>query len=111
LCIPNSKEPIRDRSNTVKRIVYAQVCTHPDLAFITVLLRRFQSNPRMKHFKAANKVLHYMQETKHYMPTYKRTDNLDIIGYSYADFAGRVDSQKSTSGYVFTLASGEVPNK
>jgi hypothetical protein len=45
------------------------------------------------------------------MPTYKRTDNLDIIGYSYADFVGRVDSQKSTSGYVFTLASGEVPNK
>jgi hypothetical protein len=42
------------------------------------------------------------------MLTYKRTDNLEVIGYSYSDFAGCVDSQKSTSGYVFTLANGAI---
>jgi hypothetical protein len=88
--------------------MYAQVCTHPDLAFIIGLLGRFQSNPRMKHFNTAKKVLRYMQETKHYMLTYKRIDNLDIIDYSDADFEGHAGSQKSTSSYVFTLASGLI---
>jgi hypothetical protein len=37
------------------------------------------------------------------MLTYKRTDNLEVIGYLDSDFEGCADSQKSTSGYVFTL--------
>jgi hypothetical protein len=90
----------------VGSIMYVQVCTRPDLAFITRLLRRFQSNPGIKHGKAAKKTLRYLQGTKHYMLTYKRTDNLEVIDYSYSDFAGCVNSQKSTSGYVFTLANG-----
>jgi hypothetical protein len=40
-----------------------------------------------------------------YMLTYKKTDNLEVIGYSDSDFAGCADSQKSTSGYVFTLTN------
>jgi hypothetical protein len=42
------------------------------------------------------------------MLTYKRTDNLEVIGYSDSDFAGCVDSEKSTSGYVLTLANGAI---
>jgi hypothetical protein len=42
------------------------------------------------------------------MLTYKRTDNLEVIGYSDSDFVGCVDSQKSTSGYVFTLINGVI---
>jgi hypothetical protein len=42
------------------------------------------------------------------MLTYKRIDNIEVIGYSNADFAGCTDSQRSTSGYVFTLASGAI---
>jgi len=42
------------------------------------------------------------------MLTYKRSDSLEVIGYSDADFAGYVDSTKSTSGYVFTLANGTI---
>jgi hypothetical protein len=42
------------------------------------------------------------------MLTYKRTDSLEIEGYSDADYAGYVDERKSTSGYVFTLAGGAI---
>jgi hypothetical protein len=48
------------------------------------------------------------QGTKHYMLTYKRTDNLEVIGYMDADFVGYADSQRSTLGYVFTLTSGAI---
>ena len=42
------------------------------------------------------------------MLTYRRSDNLEVIGYTDADFAGCVDSRKSTSGYIYTLAGGAI---
>ena len=42
------------------------------------------------------------------MLTYKIIENLEVVGYSGADFVGCVDTKKSTSGYVFTLANGAI---
>ena len=42
------------------------------------------------------------------MLTYKKTENLEVVGYLDTDFAGCVDTKKSTSGYVFTLANGAI---
>lgn len=42
------------------------------------------------------------------MLMYRQTDNLDVIGYSDSDFAGCVDSRKSTSGYIFMMADGAI---
>ena len=56
----------------------------------------------------AKKALRYVQGTKGLMLTYKRSDSLEIRGYSDADFAGDRDDRKSTSGYVFTLAGGAI---
>jgi hypothetical protein len=42
------------------------------------------------------------------MLTYKRTDNLEVIGYSDSNFTGCADLQKSTSGYVLTLTNGAI---
>ena len=36
-------------SSAVESLPYAQVCTHPDLAFVTRLLDRYQSNPEIEH--------------------------------------------------------------
>jgi hypothetical protein len=44
-------------ASAVGCIMYAQLSTHPDLAFVTGLLGRFQSNPGIKHWKAAKKAL------------------------------------------------------
>ncbi|CAH9126735.1 unnamed protein product [Cuscuta epithymum] len=42
------------------------------------------------------------------MLTFRRSDLLEVIGYSDSDFAGCVDSRKSTSDYLFILAEGAV---
>ena len=52
--------------------------------------------------------MRYLQGTKDYMLMYRQTDILDVIGYSDADFAGCVDSRKSTSGYIFIMADGAI---
>ncbi|KAL3506909.1 hypothetical protein ACH5RR_032291 [Cinchona calisaya] len=42
------------------------------------------------------------------MLMYRRTDKLEVFGYSDSDYAGCIDSRKSTSSYVFMLAGGAV---
>ncbi|KAK4391516.1 Retrovirus-related Pol polyprotein from transposon TNT 1-94 [Sesamum angolense] len=47
--------------------MYAQVCTRPDIAFAMGILGRYQSNPSLDHWRAAKKVMSYLQGTKDYM--------------------------------------------
>ena len=95
-------------ASVVGSLMYAQVCTRPDIAFAVGMLGKHQSNPGLDHWKDANKVFRYLKGTKDYMLIYRRTDNLEVVGYSDSDVAGCVDSRKSTSGYVFMLAGGAV---
>ncbi|KAL6328060.1 hypothetical protein AAG906_033330 [Vitis piasezkii] len=72
------------------------------------MLGRYQSNPGLEHWKAAKKVMRYLKGTRDYKLTYRRFDHLDVVGYLDSDFAGCLDSRKSTSGYVFLLAGGAI---
>uniref|UniRef100_A0A6N2M754 Retrovirus-related Pol polyprotein from transposon TNT 1-94 n=1 Tax=Salix viminalis TaxID=40686 RepID=A0A6N2M754_SALVM len=95
-------------ASVVGSLNYVQTCTRPDISFAVGMLGRYQSNPGMDHWKAAKKVLRYLQGTKEYMLTYRRSANIEIIGYSDSDYAGCVDTRKSTFGYLFLLAGGAV---
>ncbi|RVW74905.1 Retrovirus-related Pol polyprotein from transposon TNT 1-94 [Vitis vinifera] len=44
-------------SFVVDSLMYAQVCTCPDIAFVVGMLGRYLSNPGSQHWKAAKKVL------------------------------------------------------
>ena len=95
-------------ASVVGSLMYAQTCTRPDISFAVGMLGRYQSNPGVHHWKAAKKVLRYLQGTKEHMLTYKRSNNLEVIGYSDSDYAGCVDTRKSTFGYLFLLANGAI---
>jgi hypothetical protein len=93
-------------ASAVGSLQYATTCTRPDLAYVTGLLGRFQSNPGQEHWKLVKKVLRYLQGTKSLMLTYSKSDSLEVVAYSDSDYAG--EERKSTSGYVFTLAGGAI---
>ena len=63
-------------ASSVGSLMYAQVCTHPDIAFAINALGRYLSNPGLNHWKAVKKVMRYLQGTKDYMLTYKRSEEL-----------------------------------
>ena len=42
------------------------------------------------------------------MLTYRRTDTLEVVGFSESNYAGYVDDKKSTYGYIFMMAKGAV---
>lgn len=95
-------------ASIVGSLMYASTCTRPDISFAVGMLGRYQSNPGKDHWVAAKKVLRYLQGTKDHVLTYRRSSHLEVIGYSDSDYAGCVDSRKSTFGYVFLLAGGAI---
>ncbi|KAJ0539592.1 putative RNA-directed DNA polymerase [Helianthus annuus] len=95
-------------ASVVGSLMYAQVCTRPDIVYIAGMLGHYQTNPSLDHWKAAKKVLRYLQGTKDYKLTYRRSDHLEVVGYSDSDFAKCKDDKKSTSGYIFMLAGRPI---
>jgi hypothetical protein len=95
-------------ASAVGSLMYVQVCTHPDLFFVTGMLGRYQKNPNISHRNGIKKALRYIQGTKGLMLTYERSDNLEIVGYSDSDLVGCLDTDRSTSGYVFKLAGEAI---
>ena len=95
-------------ASLVGSLMYAQTCTRPDISFAVGMLGRYQSNPRLFHWRAVKKVLRYLQGTEDHMLTYRRTSNLEVVGYSNSDYAGCKDTRKSTFGYLFLLADGAI---
>eukprot|EP00253_Pinus_taeda_P006363 PITA_06363 len=116
LC-PKTQEEEEDMSNVpyasaVGSLMYAMVCTRPDIAHEVGALRRFMSKPRKEHWTSVKQVFRYLCGTNDYGLCYQgipRLDRvLDIHGFVDADWAGDLDQRRSTSGYVFNLFGGVV---
>ena len=60
-------------ASAVGSLMYAQVCTRPDIVYIVGMLGRYLSNPGMDHWKAAKQVMRYLQRTKDFMLTYRKS--------------------------------------
>ncbi|XP_051149237.1 secreted RxLR effector protein 161-like [Andrographis paniculata] len=95
-------------ASAVGSLMYAQVCMHLDIAYIVGVVDIYLSNPELDHWKAARRVMRYLKKTSNHMLTHRRSDQLEIVGYSDFDFVGCQDSRKSTSGYVYMLAGGTI---
>ena len=54
------------------------------------------------------KALRYVRGTTGLMLTYRKSESLEIEGYSDSDFVGDADDRKSTSGCIFTLTKGAI---
>ena len=89
-------------ASAVGSLMYAMLCTRPDICYAVGVVSRFQSNPSLDHWITVKLILKYLRRTMDYMLVYS-SDDLKIHGYTDSDFQGDRDSRKSTSGSVFTL--------
>ncbi|XP_073051273.1 secreted RxLR effector protein 161-like [Primulina eburnea] len=107
---PNNSEEIHEMSkvpyfSAIGSLMYAMMCTCPDICYAMGLVSRYQSNPRRRHWSAVKKILRYLKGTTDYFLCYQGKD-LTLKGYTDADWGGDLDERKSTSGYAFLLNDG-----
>eukprot|EP00253_Pinus_taeda_P026809 PITA_26809 len=99
-------------ASAVGSLLYAMVCTRPDISHAVGVLSRFMSKPGTEHWTTVKRVFRYLCGTSDYGLCYQgrpRLDRvLDIHGFIDADYAGDLDQRRSTSGYVFNLLGGAV---
>ena len=88
-------------------LMYAMLCTRPNICFVIGIVSRYQSNPRPEHWTTVKHILKYLRRTKDYMLMYGG-DELIPIGYTDLDFISNKDLRKLTFGHVFTLGGGSI---
>ena len=94
-------------AEVVGSLMYAMLCTRPDVCFAVWMVSRYQFNPGLKHWTAVKHIIKYLKRTKNYNLVYSGYE-LILVGYTDSNFMLNKDSKKSTSGYVFTLGSGAI---
>jgi len=99
-------------ASAVGSLMYAMVCTRPDIEHAVGVLSKFMSKPGKEHWTAMKRVSRYLHGTSDYGLCYQGRPGLDRIldirGFVDVDWAGDLDQRRSTSGYVFNLFGGAV---
>lgn len=89
-------------------LLYIANGTRPDIAAVVSALACHQDNATEEHWKAAKRVLRYLRGTANHGIYYDRNGGNVLHGFADADYAGDMDSRRSTSGIVFMLNGGPI---
>jgi phosphoribosyl-AMP cyclohydrolase len=114
---PKTHEEEEDMSHVpyvsvVGSLMYAMVCTRPDITHAVGVLSRYMSKRGKEHWTTVKRVFRYLRGTASYGLCYQGRLGLDrvvdIHGFVDADWAGDLDRRRSTSGYVFNPFGGAI---
>ena len=94
-------------ASAIGSLMYAAVCTRPDISHAVGVVSRFASNPGKEHWEAVKWVMRYLRGSTD-LPLCFGRSKLTVQGFVDADFAGDQDTRKSTTGYVFMVGSTAV---
>ena len=95
-------------ASAVGSLMYAMLCTRPDINLAISLVGRYQSDPGMEHWTAVKNILKYLKRTKEMFLVYGGDEELVVKGYVDASFDTDPDDSKSQTGYVYVLNGGAV---
>ncbi|KAG8473223.1 hypothetical protein CXB51_035172 [Gossypium anomalum] len=105
--VGSAVENASDYRSIVGALQYV-VITRPDIAFAVNKVCQFMHQPLDQHFKAVKRILRYLQNTMDYGLHFTRAVNLDLVGYSDANWGTDVDDRRSTTGFCVFLEGNSV---
>ncbi|KAE8733376.1 hypothetical protein F3Y22_tig00001323pilonHSYRG00009 [Hibiscus syriacus] len=94
-------------ASAVRSLMFAMICTRPDIAQAVGVVSRYMANPGNEHWNIVKRILRYIKGTSNVALCYGGS-NLLINGYVDSDYAGDLDKSKSTTGYVFKVTGGDI---
>ena len=89
-------------ASDVSNMMYVMVCTSSDIAQAVGVVSRYMSNSEKEHWRAVKWILRYLKGSSSIALCYDGTD-VRLHEFVDSDFAGDVDSRKSTTSYVSLL--------
>jgi len=92
----------------VGSLMFAAICTRPDIAFAVNQVAQFSNNPNQSHWEAVKRIITYLKGTSDHGITYCGAGENVLTAYTDADFAGDVDTRRPTTGNIFIINGGPV---
>jgi hypothetical protein len=93
-------------ASSIGSIMYAMLCTHPDVFYALSATSRYQSNYGEAHWTIVKNILKYLRRTKEACLVFGGGEGLIVKGYNNASFQTDADDSKSQSSFVFCLNGG-----
>ena len=95
-------------ASAIGSIMYAMLCTRPDVAHASSLSSRYQPDPGSELWIAVKDNLKYLRRTKEMFLVYGGEEEIVANCYVDASFDTYPDDSTSPSGYVFLLTGAAV---
>jgi hypothetical protein len=92
----------------VGSLMYAMLCTRPDLAYPISVVSQHMANPSLEHWIAVKRIFRYLQGTLQFKLRFGGLSPQDVVGYCDADWAGDLEDRRSTTGFVFMIGGGAI---
>ena len=89
-------------------IMYAMICTRPDVSYALSVTSIYQSDPGKSHWTTVKNILKYLKRTKDVFLVFGGEEELSVKGYTDASFQIDLNDSRSQSGYVFLVNEGAV---
>ncbi|KAL6327885.1 hypothetical protein AAG906_027282 [Vitis piasezkii] len=111
---PKTDDEVKDMSkvpyaSAMRCLMYAMVCTRPDLVHAVIVVSKFLSNLGRMRWDVVEWIFRYLRGTIDYGIMFnKQQGDPSVRGYVDADYASDLDDRRSTTGYVFTLGGGPI---
>lgn len=97
-----SEFPYRE---AVGSLLYLAVMTRPDLSFAVGVASRHLESPTSEDVLHVKRILRYLRGTVNVRLRFGFGADLTLSGFSDSDYAGDVETRRSTSGYVFFVGA------
>lgn len=90
-------------------LLFIAKVSRPDIEYAINRASQFLTNYSQMHWQTVKRILRYLKGTIDYGIIYGNDMNdCTLYGYTDADYAGCIDTRKSTSGFVFMLNGGAI---
>ncbi|CAL9018610.1 unnamed protein product [Prunus brigantina] len=108
LCEDMDQEPTKKEQyqRLVGRLIYL-AHTRLDIVYVVSVVSQFMHSPSVSHRNAVHRILRYLKSTLGKGLMFSKNGDLEVVGYTYADWAGSITDRRSTSGY-FTFVGGNL---
>lgn len=96
-------------ASAVGSLMYAMVCTRPDISQAVNVVSMYMGNPGKTHWQAVKWIFRYSRETTGVGLIFGRGKDQNLAaGYVDSDYPTDLDKRKSLTGYVFTLSGSAI---
>lgn len=104
--VPRENVPYRE---AVGSLLFLATATRPDIAFAVNQVSRYLEKHDDSHWQAIKRIIRHLQGTANFGICFSANSSaFQLLGYSDADYASDKGTRRSTSGYVFLLASEPI---